>query len=184
MKHIKTTLCFLLCLFMLVSCGKTDNTSYFKSQLQNSPEEMKYMPVIFSDYENKEEIKISVLKDNTVTYSLSGDITAKSGYKYQTINLHIKKHSGDINASIDSVVDSYVEEKDSAVKAVKHEANGRKYAITYEIRPDLKYTVLNVIYPAAENISVYFALRLMETPENINDKILDKICNDLEIVKI
>lgn len=184
MKHIKITLCLLLCLLTLAACGKVDNTTYFKSELKNSPEEMRYMPVLFSDYETPEDIKISVLADNTVTYFLNARVKADSGFEYQSFNLHIKKHTGNINSSIDSIVDSYTAEKDSAVRAVKHEANGRKHAITYEIRPDLGYTVLNVIYPATENISAYFTLQLVDTPKEISDEILDKICSDLDIVKL
>lgn len=184
MKKISIFLCLVICLLSFSACGKTDNTKYFASQLQSCSEELRYMPVILSDYENSEEIKISVLADNTVTYSLKNKVTAKSGKEYQNINLHIRKHISDINASIDSIVDSYAAEKDSAVKAAKHEYDGKKYAVTYEIRPDLEYTVLNVIYPASENISAYFTLQLADTPDEINSEILDEICNDLAVIKI
>lgn len=184
MKRTSIFLCLVICLLSFASCSKTKNTEYFASQLQNCPEELRYMPEILSDYENSEEIKVSVLADNTVTYSLKNKVAAKSGKEYQNINLHIKKHTSDINTSIDLIVDSYTAEKDSAVKAVKHEIDGKKYAVTYEIRPDLKYTVLNVIYPAAENVSIYFTLQLAETPDAISDEILDEICNDLAVIKI
>ncbi|MEE1011331.1 MAG: hypothetical protein U0L11_04765 [Acutalibacteraceae bacterium] len=184
MKKFIAILCLIICIFTFSSCNKTDNTGYFISQLNNSSEELMYYPDILSEYKNCEEIKISVLADSTVTYSLKNKVKAKSGYEYQNINLHIRKHTTDIDASIDSVIDSYTVEKDSAVKAVKHESNGRKYAVTYEIRPDLGYTVLNVIYAASENVSAYFTIQLADTPDSINEKILDKICNDLEIIKI
>jgi len=184
MKKISIFLCLVFCLISFSSCSKTDNTEYFTSQLQSCPEELRYIPEILSDYEDSEEIKISVLADNTVTYSLKNKVTAKSRKEYQNINLHIRKHTSSINASIDAMVDSYTAEKDSAVKAVKHEINGRKYAVTYEIRPDLEYTVLNVIYAASENVSAYFTLQLAETPDEINSKILDEICNDLAVTKI
>lgn len=184
MKNIKSIICLLLCLLSLAACGKTDNSDYFKSELKSSLEEMRYMPVLFSDYETPEDIKISVLADDTVTYSLNAGVKGGSGFEYQNINLHIKKHTSDISASIDSIIESYTVEKDSAVRAVKHEANGKKYAITYEIRPDLGYTVLNVIYPASENISAYFTLQLIDAPNEISDEILDKICSDLETVKL
>lgn len=184
MKRLSIVLCLLICVFTFSSCNKTDNTEYFISQLQNCSEELKYIPEIFTDYEAVDEIKIFVLADNTLTYSLKNKLSAKSGYEYQNINLHIKKHSNNINNSIDSIIDSYTAEKDSAVKAVKHEYDGRKYAVTYEIRPDLGYTVLNVIFPASENVSAYYTLQLADTPDSVDEKTLDKICSDLEIIKI
>lgn len=184
MKKISIFLCLLICISAFSSCSKTDNTEYFTSTLQNSPEELRYMPEIFAEYESVDSIKVSVLADNTVTFSLKDKVTAKSGCEYQNINLHIKKHSSNLNESIESIVDSYTAEKDSAVKAVKHEYDGRKYAVTYEIRPDFGYTVLNVIFPASDNISVYFTLQLVDTPDSVDEKILDKICNDLEVIKI
>jgi hypothetical protein len=136
------------------------------------------------EYENSDEIKISVLADNTVTYSLKNKVTAKSGNEYQNINLHIRKHSGDISSSIDALVDSYTAEKDSAVKAAKHETDSKKFAVTYEIRPDLKYTVLNVIFAASEDVSAYFTLQLAETPGSMSEELLNEICADLAVIKI
>lgn len=184
MKKTSVFLCLIICLVALTSCNKTNNADYFASQLNNCPDELKYMPDILSEYENCEEIRISVLADNTVTYTLKNKVTAKSGNEYQNINLHIRKHTNDISASIDTIIDSYTAEKDSAVKAVKHEIDGRKYAVTYEIRPDLGYTVLNVIYAASENVSAYYTLQLADTPDSVDEKLLDKICNDLEITKL
>jgi len=184
MKRLTAVFCLFICLLAFSSCNKTDNTEHFVSQLQSCPDELRYMPELLSKYESVEKIKISVLADNTVTYSLKDKITAKSGYEYQNINLHIKKHTNNLNASIETIIDSYSAEKDSAVKAVKHEFDKRKYAVTYEIRPDLGYTVLNVIFPASENISAYFTLQLVDIPDSIDGKILDKICNDLEVIKI
>lgn len=184
MKKISLFLCLVICMLSFASCSKTDNTDHFVSQLQDCPEELRYMPEILSDYEAFEEIKVSVLSDSTVTYSLKNKVNGKSGKEYRNINLHIRKHSGDISSSINSIVDSYTAEKDSAVKATKHEIESKKYAVTYEIRPDLEYTVLNVIYAASENVSAYFTLQLVETPDEINSEILDKICNDLAVIKI
>lgn len=184
MKKASIILCLIICLVAFSSCNKTDNTEYIVSQLTNCPEELRYIPDILSNYEKYEDIKISVLSDSTVTYSLKEKVTAKSGYEYQNINIHIRKHKNDISSSIDSVIDSYTAEKDSAVKAVKHEFDGKKYAVTYEIRPDLGYTVLNVIYAASENVSAYFTVQLVDTPDSVDDKTLDKICSDLGIIKI
>ena len=184
MKRLTAVFCMIICLFALSSCNKTDNTEYFLSQLNGASDELRYIPEILSEYEKADEIRISVLADSTVTYSLKNKVKAKSGYEYQNINLHIRKHTTEIGTSVDSVIDSYAAEKDSAVKAVKHEYDGRKYAVTYEIRPDLGYTVLNVIYAASENVSAYFTLQFVDTPDSVDEKILDKICDDLEVIRI
>lgn len=184
MKHIKISFCILLCVFMLASCGKTDNTDYFASALQGSDEETRYMPLIFKSMDAPEDVRISSLADGTTTFTVEKSITAESGKTYQYANIHIQKHNSDINGSIDETIDSYVEEAESIVNAVKHEYGGKKYAVSYEIRPDLDCTVLNVIYPVTDNISAFFALRLSETPDSMTDELLDTICKDTEVMKI
>lgn len=184
MKHIKILLCFLLCVLSLASCTKIDNSDYFASALQNCPEDTRYMPLLFKGFETPEDIKVSVLADDTVTFTVEKSMTAESGNIYQYANVHIKKHNSDINGSIDKTIDSYVEEAESAVKAVKHEYNGKKYAVSYEIRPDLDYTVLNVIYPITDNVSAFFALRLSKTPDSMTDELLNTICRDTEVIKL
>ncbi|MBQ7122198.1 MAG: hypothetical protein IJO03_08075 [Clostridia bacterium] len=184
MKHIKISFCILLCVFMLASCGKTDNTDYFASALQGSDEETRYMPLIFKSMDAPEDVRISSLADGTTTFTVEKSITAESGNVYHYANIHIQKHNSDINGSIDETIDSYVEEAESIVNAVKHEYGGKKYAVSYEIRPDLDCTVLNVIYPVTDNISAFFALRLSETPDSMTDELLDTICKDTEVMKI
>ncbi len=183
MKAIKLSLCIILCLLALTSCAK-NNTDYFASELQKCPEETQYMPLLFKSIDTPEDIKVSALADGTATFTAEKEIKAESGNIYQYANVHIQKHNSDINGSIDKVIDTYVKETESVVNAVKHEYNGKNYAISHEIRPDLEHTVLNVIYPVTDNVSAFFALRLSATPDDITEELLDKICEDTEVIKI
>lgn len=184
MKYFRIVFCVLLCTVMLASCGSTQNAEYFRKHIENSKveisDDMMYLPKLLADYETPDDVKVSVQSD-TVAYYLGNTVEADSGLVYQNINLHIRKHSESIAESIDSLVDSY--SSDDAVRAVKHETNGKKYAITYEIRPDLDIARLNVIYAVSENVSAFYTLEIKDLTK-IDDKVLNKICDDTEMIEL
>lgn len=182
MKKTLISISLIFCIIFLASCG-TNNTSYFKEKLTNAPDELLYMPVLLKKSENPDDIKTTISPD-IVTYLYTDEAEGKSGYVYKNINLHIRKHSQNVDKMIETVVDSYSIEPNSAVKAVNYEFKNSKYAITYEIRPDLGYTVLNVIFAADENISAYYTMQLNLIPEDITDEILEKICTDTALIKL
>lgn len=180
MKYLKISACFFLCLILLASCGQ--NLNRIKDKLESCPEDMMYAPEMFSYLKNVENVNITT-SDSMVTYFYTDEISCKN-YKYRNINLHLKKHNSDLNKKIDSLVDSFVKEEDSAVNAVKHEFNGVGYAFTYEIRTDYGHTVMNIIFPVSKSVSAYYTLQLIEIPDKITSEILDKICADISLTRL
>jgi len=179
-KTLKILTCMLLCALLFSSCSNSKNTEFFKEKLQDAPSELLYIPELIAGCDTPENVRTTA-QSKTVTYHLSDEVKGKSGLSYQNMNIHIKLHEENINEAINSLVDSYHSEPGSAVNAVLHESNEKKYAITYEIRPDFDYTVLNVVYSLSYNISATYALQLMGT-DDITDKTLDKICKDVEMI--
>lgn len=184
MKIFKISVCFILCALMLTSCGNSKNAEYFKELISdNATEEVMYLPKLLSGYDNPDEITVTAQKD-TVTYLFRSSVESKNNLVYQYINVHLQMHadSQDIEKSIDSVIDNFADEN-STVKAVKHEFDGKKYAISHEIRPDLDIVRLTVIFAVSDNVSAFYTLEIKDI-EEINDKILDDICEDTEMIKL
>ncbi len=184
MKIFKTVLCIILCIVMLAACSTTDNTDYFRQHIEQTnsqiPDNMRYLPALLADCENPDEIKFSVM-DNTVAYSLDTAVEGKSGFTYSNLNAHIRVHNDNVATIIGALSMSFGD--DDITKAVKHEYKDVTYAITYESRPDTDTTNLNVIYPLSEFVSAYFTVTL-DGNENMEEKTLDKICKDLEMIKL
>ncbi len=184
MKILKSTLAVVLCLFMLSSCqGNAKNSEYFKEKIEQAqtdiPENLRYYPEIFSDYETPEDIRIGVQNDS-VSYSFKGSLTSKNKLEYQYITVNIQKQNKDVSAMIESLVESYNEE---GVTAELFEFDGKKHAVSYEIRTDRKYAVVNVIYPVSDYVSAFFAMEIRDLTE-INDDVLKKICSDIKLLSV
>ncbi len=184
MKIFKTIICIILCAVMLASCSTTNNTDYFRNHIEQTnsqiPDNMRYLPALFEDYTNTDEIKFTVM-DNTVAYSLENEVEGKSGFTYKNINAHIRVHNDSVATVISGLSMSFGD--DDITKGVKHEYKDVTYAITYEIRPDTNVTSLNVIYPLSEFVSAYFTVTI-DGNENLDEKTLDKICKDLQMIKL
>ena len=181
MKTLKIFISVMLCVVLFASCGGAD-TGYFKEKLQDAPAELQYVPELLADFKKPENIKIT-MGDKIVTYFLAAEAEGESGLEYQNINIHLKTHEENINETIDLIVDSYHSGPESAVNAVKHIKDERKYAITYEVRPDLGYTVLNIICAVSDNVSASYTMRLLST-EDVTQDILDKICDDAKMIML
>lgn len=182
MKTLKIFICIMLCAVLFASCGKTANIKFFQEKLQDAPAELLYIPELIAGCDTPENVRTSA-QSKTVTYYFTDEVKGKSGLTYQNINIHIRMHDESISETINSLVDTYQSGPNSAVNAVLHEADGKKYAITYEIRPDLDYTILNVIYSLSDNISATQTMQLMSTDE-IDEKTLDKICKDTAMIQL
>ncbi len=184
MKIFKTIICVILCLVMFASCSTTDNTDYFRDYIEQTnqqiPDNMRYLPALLEDYENVDEIKFTVM-NNTVAYSLDTAVESKSGFTYSGINAHIRIHEDNVATVIGALSVSFGE--DDITKGAKHEYKGETYVVTYEIRPDTGTTNLNVIYPLSEFVSAYFTVTINGTRE-MDEKSLDKICKDLQMIKL
>lgn len=184
MKTLKVVFSVILCLVMLASCSTTDNTDYFRQHIEQTnsqiPDNMRYLPALLASYENTDDIRFTVM-DNTVAYSLDKSVEGKSGYTYSSLNAHVRVHNDNVATIIGALSMSFGD--DDITKAVKHEYKDVTYAITYEIRPDTNVTSLNVIYPLSEFVSAYFTVTIDGT-ENMDEKTLDKICKDLEMIKL
>ena len=184
MKIFKTALCLILCLVMLASCSTTDNTDYFRQYIEQTnsqiPDSMRYLPALLSDYENTDEIQFTVM-DNTVAYKLENKVESKSGFTYSGINAHVRIHNDNVSTVLSALSVSFGD--DDITKGVKHEYKGETYVVTYEIRPDTSTTNLNVIYPLSEFISAYFTVTINGT-RDMDEKTLDKICKDLQMIKL
>lgn len=184
MKTLKIALSVILCLVMLAACGTTDNTEYFRQHIEQTnsqiPDNMRYLPALLAKYENTDEIKFTVM-DNTVAYSIDTAVEGKSGFTYSNLNAHIRVHNDNVATIIGALSMSFGD--DDITKAVKHEYKDVTYAITYETRPDTNVTSLNVIYPLSEFVSAYFTVTI-DGNEDMEEKPLDKICKDLEMIKL
>lgn len=183
MKHIKISVCILLCVLMLTSCGSSQNAEYVKSLIaEKTSEELMYMPKLLANYENTAKISVSAQQD-VVTYYLSDTVESKNELVYQYINLHIQKHSGGEN--LDELIDETVDAFGSyeTVKAVKHEYDGKKYAISYEIRPDLDIARITLVYALSDSVSAFYTLEIKDISA-VDDKLLDDICEDTETIKL
>lgn len=184
MKTLKIALSVILCLVMLAACGTTDNTEYFRQHIEQTnsqiPDNMRYLPALLAKYENTDEIKFTVM-DNTVAYSIDTAVEGKSGFTYSNLNAHIRVHNDNVATIIGALSMSFGD--DDITKAVKHEYKDVTYAITYETRPDTNVTSLNVIYPLSEFVSAYFTVTI-DGNEDMDEKTLDKICKDLEMIKL
>lgn len=184
MKTLKIALSVILCLVMLAACGTTDNTEYFRQHIEQTnsqiPDNMRYLPALLAKHENTDEIKFTVM-DNTVAYSLENTVEGKSGFTYSNLNAHIRVHNDNVATIIGALSMSFGD--DDITKAVKHEYKDVTYAITYETRPDTNVTSLNVIYPLSEFVSAYFTVTI-DGNEDMEEKTLDKICKDLEMIKL
>lgn len=184
MKTLKIALSVILCLVMLAACSTTDNTDYFRQHIEQTnfqiPDNMRYLPALLAKYENTDEIRFTVM-DNTVAYSLENTVEGKSGFTYSNLNAHIRVHNDNVATVIGALSMSFGD--DDITKAVKHEYKDVTYAITYETRPDTNVTSLNVIYPLSEFVSAYFTVTI-DGNEDMEEKTLDKICKDLEMIKL
>ncbi len=184
MKIFKTALCVILCLVMLASCSTTDNTEYFRQHIEQTnsqvPDSMRYLPALLSDYENTDEIKFTVM-DNTVAYNLESKVEGESGFTYSGINAHVRIHNDNVATVIGALSVSFGD--DDITKGVKHEYKGETYVITYETRPDTNTTNINVIYPLSEFVSANYAVTV-DGNEDMSEKNLDKICKDLQMIKL
>ena len=184
MKILKTVICFILCAVMLASCSTSNNTEYFRQHIEQTnsqiPDSMRYFPELLEKYENTDEINFTVM-DNTVAYSLEGAVEGKSGFTYSNINAHIRVHKDNVATVIGALSVSFGD--DDITKGTKHEYKDKTYVITYETRPDTNTTNLNVIYPLSEFVSAYFTVTIDGT-DNMDEKAFDKICKDLQMIKL
>lgn len=184
MKILKSALCIILCAVMLTACGTAKNVEFFTNYIEatNSqiPDYMRYLPEMLADYENTDDITFHV-SDNNIAYSLDGPVEGRSGFTYSDITVHIRYHKDDVATVISGLSMDF--DMNDATKGVKHEYKDVTYAITYVDIPGIDTVDLNVIYPLSGNVSAYFTVKL-DGNDNMDEKTLDKICKDLQMIKL
>lgn len=184
MKILKSVLCIILCAVMLTACGTSKNVEFFTNYIEatNSqiPDYMRYLPEILANYENTDNITFHVA-DNSIAYSLDDSVEGKSGFTYSDITAYVRYHKDDVATVISGLSMSF--DEDDITKGVKHEYKEKTYAFTYEDAPGSETVNLNVIYPLSENVSAYYTVKLGGN-DNMDEKTLDKICKDMQMIKL
>ncbi|MBR4859634.1 MAG: hypothetical protein IKU08_10685 [Clostridia bacterium] len=184
MKIFKSFLCVALCALMLTACGTAKNVEFFTNHIESTnsqiPDYMRYLPEMLADYEDTDDIRFHVA-DNKIAYSLEGSVEGKSGFTYSGITANIRYHKDSV-ATVISGLSMDFDEND-VTKGVKHEYKDVTYIFTYVDEPGKDTIDVNVIYPLSENVSAYFTVKL-DGNDNMDEKTLDKICRDMQMIKL
>ncbi len=184
MKILKSVLCIVLCAVMLTACGTSKNVEFFTNYIETTnsqiPDYMRYLPEMLADYENTDDITFHVA-DNNIAYSLDASVEGKSGFTYSGITVHIRYHKDDVATVIGGLSMDF--DENDITKGVKHEYKDVTYAITYVDAPGSETVDLNVIYPLSGNVSAYYTVKL-DGNDNMDEKTLDKICKDMQMIKL